>query len=193
MGIYDWIFIAALILGLVLGIIKGFLKPLFSAIGFIVIAFGTAALAPTVQGWLVKPDGENSNFIPLLAIIIAFAALTIIWVIVSLILRKIITSHKGMGILNRIIGAVLGVLIVYLVFAVITAFVIQLDFVTITQKLAPEVEKSWIRNHIYTDKGNFFGNWVISSMVEKIKIGLGIGDSAEPTASLIGALLSVNG
>ena len=170
MNVFDWIFIAALALGVVLGLLKGFLKPLFSAIGFVVIAFGASALAPTVQGWLMNVQ-MSDDLRPLLAIIIAIVGLVVVWALISLILRKIITARKGIGVLNRIIGAVLGIVIVYLVFAVLVAFIVGplgglMPF--ITNKLGPEVEASWIRAHIYTDKGNFFGNWIISDMARRI-------------------------
>lgn len=170
MNVFDWIFIAVLAAGLVLGFIKGFLKPLFSAIGFIVIAFGASALSPVVQGWMMGIQ-MNDDLRPLLAIAISVIGLTVVWVIISLILRKIITARKGIGIINRIIGLFLGLLIVYLVFAVIVAFIVGplgglMPF--ITDKLGPEVEASWIRNHIYTDSGNFFGNWVIGSMAQRL-------------------------
>lgn len=170
MNVFDWIFIAALVLGLVLGIIKGFLKPLFSAIGFIVIAFGSSLLAPTIQGLLMGIE-MNKDLRPLLAIAIAIVGLAIVWVLVSLVLRKILTKSKSMSVLNRVIGAALGILIVYLVFAVVVAFIVGplgglMPF--ITDKLGPEVEASWIRNNIYTDSGNFFGNWIISDMAQRI-------------------------
>lgn len=171
MNVFDWIFIAILALGLVLGLLKGFLKPLLSAIGFVVIAFGSSALAPTVQGWLMNVE-MGDDFRPLLAIIVSIVGLTIVWVLISLVLRKIITARKGMGVINRIIGAVLGVLIVYLVFAVIIAFITGLlgGFIPgIKEKVGPEIEASWIRNHIYTDKANFFGNWIIGEMARRIK------------------------
>lgn len=170
MNVFDWIFIAALVLGLVLGLIKGFLKPLLSAIGFVVVAFGSSLLAPTVQGWMMGIE-MGDDLRPLIAIAISFIGLLIIWALVSLILRKIITSRKGIGAINRLVGAVLGLVIVYLVFAVIVAFIVGplgglMPF--ITEKLGPEVEASWIRTHIYTDEGNFFGNWIIGSMAQKI-------------------------
>lgn len=171
MNVFDWIFIAALALGLVLGIIKGFLKPLLSAIGFVVISFGSSLLAPTVQGWLMNVN-MTEDLRPLLALVIAVVGLTIIWVLVSLILRKILTKNKGMGVLNRVIGAVLGLLIVYLVFAVIVALITglfgELMPSVIQEKIRPEIENSWIYNNIYFEKKNFFGNWVIEKMAEKI-------------------------
>ena len=187
MNVFDWIFIVALGLGLVLGLIKGFLKPLLSAIGFVVIAFGASLFAPVVQGWLMGIE-MNEDLRPLLALVIAIVGLVIVWVLVSLILRKIITRRKGVGILNRIIGAVLGVLIVYLVFAVLVAFIVGplgglMPF--ITNKLGPEVEASWVRAHIYTDNGNFFGNWIIGRMAEKILEIIQGSQGAEPEALAI--------
>lgn len=170
MNVFDWIFIAVLVVGLVLGLLKGFLKPLLSAIGFIVVAFGASLLAPVVQGWFENVEMGDS-IRSLLAIVLSAGGLIIIWVVVALILRKVITHRKGMGAINRIIGAVIGIAIVYLVFAIIIAFVVgplgNILF-NIKDKFGADVEASWIRQHIYTDKANFFGNWIIGSMVEKL-------------------------
>lgn len=169
MQVLDWIFIAALVLGLVLGFIKGFLKPLLSAIGFIVVALGASLLTPVVQGWMMGID-MSDNLRPLVAMIITVVVLLIVWVLVSLILRKIITRRKGIGIINRVLGAAIGIIIGYLVFAVIVAFVVGPlgGLFQINEKFGPDVEASWIRSHIYTDKANFFGNWIIGSMAQKI-------------------------
>ena len=187
MNVFDWIFIAALVLGLVLGLIKGFLKPLFSAVGFLVIAFGSSFLAPTVQGLMMGVE-MNDSLRPLLAIVISVVGLTLIWVLISLVFRKILTRRKGMGVINRLVGAALGLIIVYLVFAIIVAFIVGplgglMPF--ITDKLGPEVEASWIRNHIYTDEGNFFGNWIIGSMAEKIVEIIQGSQTPEALAALI--------
>lgn len=183
----DWIFIAVLIVGLVLGIIKGFLRPLLSAIGFIVVSFGASLLAPVVQGWLMNTQMSDS-LRSLLAIVITVGALVIIWVVVSLILRKVITRSKGMGVVNRLIGGALGLVVVYLIFAVVVAFVVgplgNLIF-NIQEKFGPDFEASWIRQHIYTDKGNFFGNWIIGSMAKKILEILQNSQTPEALAGII--------
>ncbi len=188
MNVFDWIFVAALVFGFVLGLIKGFLKPLLSAIGFIVVAFGASLLAPTVQGWMMGIE-MNESLRPLLAIVLSFIALAIIWILISFVLRKIFTRRKGMGIVNRVIGAALGLVIVYLVFAVIVAFIVGplgglMPF--ITDKLGPEVEASWLRTHIYTDKGNFFGNWIVGEMARKIMEIIQSGQESEALAHMIG-------
>lgn len=183
----DWIFIAVLVVGLVLGIIKGFLKPLLSAIGFIVVSAGASLLAPVVQGWFMN-TAMSDSLRSLLAIVITAGALIIIWVLVSLILRKVITRRKGMGVINRLIGGVIGLIVVYLIFAVIVAFVVgplgNLIF-NIQEKFGPDFEASWIRQHIYTDKGNFFGNWIIGSMAKKILEMIQDTQSPEALAGLI--------
>lgn len=168
MNVLDWIFIAALVVGAVLGLIKGFLKPLLSAIGFVIIAFGSSALAPVVQGWLVGIEMTES-FRSLLAIILSIAGLTAIWAIVSLVLRRIITARRGMGIANRVVGAVLGVVVVYLVFAVVMAFIAFFgNLWDIKENFGPTVDGSWIRANIFSDEANFFGNWIIGDMARRV-------------------------
>lgn len=192
MNVFDWIFIAALVLGLVLGLLKGFLKPLFSAIGFIVIAFGSSALTPVVQGWLMNVE-MTDNLRPLLSLIIAVIGLIIVWALISFILRKIITRRKGMSVINRVIGAVLGVLIVYLVFAVVTAFMMSTLGTAIDRNgtLVPEVEASWIYNHIYTEEANFFGNWIIGDMMDRIEKMIQGAPSDAQSLAVISTVLSI--
>lgn len=165
----DIIFIAALVVGLVLGLIKGFLKPLLSAIGLIIIAFGSSALTPVVQGWLMGVDMDDS-LRPMFALIATIIGLSVVWMLVSLIIRKIITARRGVGFLNRVIGAAIGVIIVYLSFAVVIAFIVNLGGLVpfVRDMLGPEVEKSWIRANIYSDSANFFGNWIVQDMARRI-------------------------
>ena len=168
MNVLDWIFIAALAAGLVLGLIKGFLKPLFSIIGILVVAFGTSWLSPVVQGWMMNVE-MNENIRSIIAVVIAAAVLFIICGVVSFILRKIITRDTTVNIINRLIGGVLGVVIVYLLFAVIVAFVggPMGDVAGLREKFGDDVNNSWIATHIYAN--NFFGKIVVDKMAEKMK------------------------
>lgn len=168
MNVLDWVFIAALAAGLVLGLIKGFLKPLFSIIGILVVAFGTSWLSPVVQGWMMGVEMSES-IRSIIAVVIAAAVLFIICGVVSFILRKIITRGTTINLINRLIGGVLGVVIVYLLFAVIVAFVggPMGDVAGLHEKFGDDVNNSWIATHIYSN--NFFGKLVVDKMAEKMK------------------------
>lgn len=168
MNVLDWIFIAALAAGLVLGFIKGFLKPLFSVIGILVVTFGTSWLSPVVQGWMMGVE-MSDTIRSVISIVIAAVILFVICGVVSFVLRKIITRGTTLNIVNRLIGGVLGVAIVYLVFAVVIAFVSgpMGDVAGLREKFGDDVGNSWIASHIYAN--NFFGRLVVDKMAERMK------------------------
>lgn len=167
MNVFDWIFIAALAAGLVLGLIKGFLKPLLSVIGIVVIAFGTSLLSPVVAGWTLNAEMSDS-IRSLVSVLITVVLLTVIWGVVSFIIRKIFTRTSALGVVNRLIGATLGIAIVYLAFAVIIAWITgpMGDIAGIREKFGADVSASWIAQHLYAK--NPFGMLVVDKMAEKL-------------------------
>lgn len=162
----DWIFIAALALGIVLGLIKGFLKPLFSVLGLVVVTMGTSFLSPVVQGWMMNANMSDSVR-SLVAVIISACILLIACGVIFFILRKIVTRKRSINVVNRLIGAVLGVVIVYLVFAIIIAWISgpMGEIAGLNEKFGEEVSKSWIATHLYVK--NPFGKLVVDKMAEK--------------------------
>ena len=163
----DWIFIAALALGIVLGLIKGFLKPLFSVLGLVVVTMGTSFLSPVVQGWMMNANMSDSVR-SLVAVIISAFILLIACGVIFFILRKIITRKRSINVVNRLIGAVLGVVIVYLVFAIIIAWISgpMGEIAGLNEKFGEEVSSSWIATHLYVK--NPFGKLVVDKMAEKM-------------------------
>ena len=144
MNALDWIFIAALAVGIVLGLIKGFLKPLFSILGLVVVTMGTSFLSPVVQGWMMTAKMSDS-IRSLMAVI-----------------------KRSINIINRLVGALLGVVIVYLVFAIIIAWISgpMGEIAGLNEKFGEEVSNSWIATHIYVK--NPFGKLVVDKMAEKM-------------------------
>lgn len=163
----DWIFIAALALGIVLGLIKGFLKPLFSVLGLVVVTMGTSFLSPVVQGWMMNANMSDSVR-SLVAVIISAFILLIACGLIFFILRKIITRKRSINVVNRLIGAVLGVVIVYLVFAIVIAWISgpMGEIAGLNEKFGEEVSSSWIATHLYVK--NPFGKLVVDKMAEKM-------------------------
>lgn len=163
----DWIFIAALALGIVLGLIKGFLKPLFSVLGLVVVTMGTSFLSPVVQGWMMNANMSDSVR-SLVAVIISAFILLIACGVIFFILRKIITRKRSINVVNRLIGAVLGVVIVYLVFAIVIAWISgpMGEIAGLNEKFGEEVSSSWIATHLYVK--NPFGKLVVDKMAEKM-------------------------
>ena len=163
----DWIFIAALALGIVLGLIKGFLKPLFSVLGLVVVTMGTSFLSPVVQGWMMNANMSDSVR-SLVAVIISAFILLIACGVIFFILRKIITRKRSINVVNRLIGAVLGVVIVYLVFAIVFAWISgpMGEIAGLNEKFGEEVSSSWIATHLYVK--NPFGKLVVDKMAEKM-------------------------
>lgn len=167
MNALDWIFIAALAVGLVLGFIKGFLKPLLSALVFIVVAFGTSLLSPVVQGWMIGVEMSDS-IRSIVSVILAAFILIVVCGIIAFILRKIITRRRSIKFVNRLIGALLGVGIVYLVFAVVFAWIggPMGEIAGLNEKYGEDLANSWVATHLY--KANPFGKLVVDKMAEKL-------------------------
>ena len=167
MNALDWIFIAALAVGLVLGFIKGFLKPLLSAVVFLIVAFGTSLLSPVVQGWMMGVKMSDS-IRSIVSVILAAFMLLVVCGAIAFILRKILTRRKSINFVNRLFGALLGVAIVYLVFAVIIAWIggPMGEIAGLKEKFGEDVNNSWIAAHLY--KTNPFGKLFVDKMAEKL-------------------------
>lgn len=170
MVIIDYIFLASLALGLFLGLWKGFLKQVFAIVGVFVIGLLTSVVSPYPDKWLhnaIKSDGTRH----LVAVLITFVVLTIIYAIVTKLISKAVNKIPILGWLNRLLGAIFSVVVVYMVYAVLIAIVLRANS-GLMVKLQGHFAKSWIVNHIYGGTAhtgrNFFGNWLVDLFVKKI-------------------------
>lgn len=174
MTILDFVFLGALALGLILGICRGLIGQVFALVGVFVIAIGTSYLSPLVDGLLssvIEADGVRS----IVAIIATFVVLAIVYGIITKLVGKLVNKIPILGWLNRLLGAIFAVVVVYLVFSVIVSLMLGTadDFLKGTKGLLLEhFENSWIVNNIYGGRenpnANFFGNWLLKILQERI-------------------------
>lgn len=169
MVILDYIILGCLVLGLVIGFWKGFIGQIFAIAGIFLVGLGTSLLSPYPDKWLaglIKSDTVRH----LVAIIVTLVVLGIIYAILSKFISKLVNKIPVLGWLNRLLGAIFSVAVVYMVFGVVVAIVMRATQGAIAN-LQSHFIKSWFVNKIYGgldfDK-NFFGNWLVNLFVEKI-------------------------
>lgn len=163
----DYIIIGCAVVSLLLGIIKGFLKPIFNLAGFFVVLYAGGAFSSVLFPLLTQviPDEGTCS------IASAVASMLLVWLIyflISHLILKVINKIKILGVANRLIGGVLGVVMVYVVVAVITAFMQNENtlFASIREQHGEVFNQSWIVQNIY--KSNPLGEGLVNSAFKKL-------------------------
>ena len=168
MNILDYVIIAIFAFSVLLGLFKGFIKQILTVIGVIVVATLTATVAPYVQNWLVDaiPDDNTRTIVAMIA---AVLILIIAYSIFALLMQRIFQKIKIVKVVDKLLGALIGAVAVYLVFAVIIALFNSTSdtFMPIVKGwLGKSFNTSWVATHIYAN--NFFGDWVIKDIAAKL-------------------------
>lgn len=172
----DVIFLVALGLCVVIGIFKGIIKQVLTILGIFVVATLTATVAPLVQGWFAGViDNENTR--SLIAMVIAALILSTVYGLAAWLVNKLLKRVKIIKVLNRVLGGVMGLLVVYLLFAVIFALFKDTgeNFMPLLKKaMGNGFNESWVGNHLY--RLNFFGRWIVVGIAQRLL------DSVTPAA-----------
>ena len=167
MIVLDYIIITCAVVSLLLGLIKGFLKPIFNLAGFFVVLYAGGAFSSILFPLLANiiPDEGTCS------IASAVASMLLVWLIYFLIssfILKLISKIKILGAANRISGGVLGLAMVYIVVAVVTAFM-QNDsalFASLREQHAEAFNQSWIVQNIYAS--NPIGEGLVNSAFQEL-------------------------
>ena len=167
MLILDYIIIAVALVSFVLGLVKGFLTPIVNLAGFFVVLYAGGAFSSVLFPLLanVLPD-ENTC-----SIASAIASMLLVWLIyflVSRLILKIISKTKLLSFANRIIGGFLGIAMVYLIVAILTAFMQNENtlFASIREQYGPAFNESWIVKNIYAT--NPIGEGLVNTAFQKL-------------------------
>ena len=168
MNVLDYVILAILAISMIVGFTKGLLKQLLTVAGIIVVALLTATVAPIVQSWLVNviPSEGTRAAVAMFAAVILLA---VAYGVLAWLLGKILKKVKLIKALDKILGGVMGIAVVYLVFAVIFALFLDTGdgfLPTLKGWLKGSIENSWFNAHIYNK--NFFGDWVINGIAQKL-------------------------
>ena len=168
MNVLDYILIVLFVASTVNGIFKGFIKQTLTIIGVFVVTMLTATIAPYVQSWFVNViDNENTRTV--VAMIASVVLLIVVYTILALILQRLLKKVKIIGVLDKVLGGLIGFGVMYFVCAVIFALILDTGdsfMPTIKGWIGDSFQNSWIGTHIYSN--NFFGDWVIIQVAEKI-------------------------
>ena len=167
MQILDYIIIACAVVSLVLGLVKGFLTPIVNIAGFFVVLYAGGAFSSTLYPLLanVIPDESTCSLAS------AIASMLLVWFayfLISQLVLKIISKSKILGAANRLIGGVLGVVMVYLVVSIITAFMQNENtlFASIREQYGEAFNQSWVVQNVY--KVNPIGEGLVNSAFQKL-------------------------
>lgn len=168
MNIIDWILIVVFAGSLVLGIIKGLLKQVFVIVGFLVVVFGTAVVAPYVQSWFtgIIPDENTRAIVGTVATVIL---LTVATSLLSWLIRKLVHRSKAIGALDRILGGVVSLVVAFLAVSVFVELILNTGdlFLPATKSLLKEpFEQSAVVQAVYGN--NFFGRLIVNEIANKI-------------------------
>ena len=167
----DIIFLVAIVAGVLLGVLRGFVKQIFVLAGVLVVSVGTSYLSPVVARWL-ENSIQSDTVRSLVAMGATFILVSILYAVVTAIISHVISKTPGLGMINRILGAVFAVVVVYLSFGFVTAVVVETP-----QDMLPSLKSffgnSWVVNNIYggaeSPERNFFGHWLVQVLIEKIQ------------------------
>jgi membrane protein required for colicin V production len=104
----DWILLAVLCLSFLLGIWRGLVHEVLSLAGWIVAFFVSQMYAPRAAAWLPM-EGSSQMLRYAAGFVTVFVAVLIATVFLSWLIRKMV-SAVGLGPLDRLLGAVFGLL-----------------------------------------------------------------------------------
>lgn len=167
MQILDYIIIAVALVSFVLGLVKGFLTPVVNLAGFFVVLYAGGAFSTMLFPLISKLIPDESTC----SVASAIASMLLVWFIYFLISRlilKIIQKSKILGFANRLVGGVLGIAIVYLVVAIVTAFM-QNDntlFASVREQFGDVFNQSWVVQNVF--KTNPIGEGLVNSAFQKL-------------------------
>ena len=170
MNTLDYVILVALAASLVIGFVKGLIKQLLAVGGIIVITTLTATVTPYVDSWIapyIESEGTRAAVAMFGAVILIAAVYGLVGWLIGRILKKI----KIFNLLNRVLGGVVGVVVVYLIFAVVFALLTQTGEIflpKIKALLGESIETSWFAQNVYGNGRNFFGNWVINGIAQRL-------------------------
>lgn len=175
MKVIDFIVLGLAVFFMIRGLLKGFLGQLFGVIGTALVAIATANLYQFPAKWMSNLIVDENTRLAV-ALIATGAVLFLVYKLITMLIVKLVTKNKGLGALNRVIGMVLGVAIVYVFTAIVVSLLFNTDdtfLVVIKKTIKPIFEGSWTATKLYSN--NFFGDWIVQMIVEKFQ-------SALPTA-----------
>ena len=170
MTILDFIVIGLAAFLLVMGLFKGFLKQCFGIAAFLLAVILTTVVYTFPMQWLeglIPTEGTRR----LASLVLTFVVMLILFKLLSMLLLKIFTKNGVIKVVDKLLGAVFGVFIVYFVFGVLLALMFNTadNVFVITKRLFKDsLEETWISRVLY--ENNVLGKWFIELIANKLQI-----------------------
>lgn len=160
MQVIDYVIIGIAVIGLIIGLVRGFIEQLLALLGIVAIAVGTSYLFQLPQQWLasVIPDEKIASIV---AIVLTVIVLGIVYGVIAHFVKKPFKSIKLIKAIDKLLGGVLSVAVVYALLAIFIEALTRTDIefmAKINEMVAPHMENSVIVNTVYAN--NFFGKWI---------------------------------
>ena len=149
MSILDIFIIIPIVLGLVFGLSKGLIKELFSLVAIVFGVLGARLFEPQVSQLLLSAFDMQVGAARAVAYLILFVAIAVTLLFVANLLDKLF-SAIALGGLNKLLGAMLGVLKMALIVSVLLNV-----FDTINQKYEFVSEETKTKSFTYKPMLNF--------------------------------------
>lgn len=160
MQIIDYVIIAIAAIGLIIGLIRGFMGQLLALLGILAVAVGTSYLFRFPMQWLSGVI-SNEKVLSIVCIVVTAIVLAIIYGVIAHFVKKPFKHFKVLKVVDKILGGVLSVAVVYALLAIFVEAMQRSDIefmAKISELLAPQTENSVIINTVYAN--NFFGKWI---------------------------------
>ncbi len=168
MQIIDYVIIAIAVIGLIVGLIRGFISQLLALLGIVAVAVGTSYLFKYPQQWFSGLIA-NEKVCTIVAIVLTVIVLAIIYGIIAHFVKKPFKHFKLLKAVDKLLGAVLSVAVVYALVAIFVEALTRTDIeflAKINEALKPQTENSLIINSVYSN--NFFGKWIFDTISNAI-------------------------
>ena len=161
MQVLDYIILACFAIGLIVGLVKGLWSQLFGFLGIFVVSIGTGYLYQYPMEWFASGI-TNPTALAVVSFLVTAIVLIIVYSIISHLLKKLFTAINVLKVLDKLLGMILGIGIVYSIFAIAISFINNSTaniIVTLREQLGTQWTESWVINNIYAN--NFFGDWLL--------------------------------
>ncbi len=126
MNTFDIIIAALLLFGFIRGIFKGLFVEVASLVALIGGIYGAMHFSYFASDFLKEKVDWNETYISLTAFALTFAAIVIVVALTGKLLTKV-ADFAALGIANKILGGVFGLLKIGLILSVVLSFFIKMN------------------------------------------------------------------
>ncbi|PUE32454.1 colicin V synthesis protein [Limnohabitans sp. Jir61] len=117
----DWILLAVLGLSLLLGMWRGIVQEVLSLVGWVAAFYVSQMYAPVAAAWLPM-EGSSQMLRYAAGFVVVFVAVLVVTALVSWTIKKLL-SAVGLGLLDRFLGSLFGLMRGVVILLAVTVFV----------------------------------------------------------------------